>query len=149
MTATPTDSQQFGPSPEGDETALLDVRKVEGRQTWLWSGVWLLLLAASSALGIWAIAFITRLPPLPNCDQISTFSADSERLYCAKQAAISGTERDLVAGVQLIAAWDDTHPLYQDSQDVLNRWSKGLFKLAQQRMQTGNLDRAIQLDCPV
>ncbi|MEM1240116.1 MAG: hypothetical protein AAGI45_09780 [Cyanobacteria bacterium P01_H01_bin.26] len=147
MTATPTDSQQFGPSPEGDETALLDVRKVEpkGRQTWFWSGLWLLLLAASSALGIWAIAFITRLPPLPNCDQISTFSADSERLYCAKQAAISGTERDLVAGVQLIAAWDETHPLYQDSQDVLNRWSKGLFKLAQQRMQAGNLDRAIQL----
>ncbi|MEM9806816.1 MAG: hypothetical protein AAF959_16220, partial [Cyanobacteria bacterium P01_D01_bin.56] len=91
------------------------------------------------------VAFITRLPPLPNCDRISRFSADSERLYCARQSTVSGSEQDLVAGVQLVAGWQESHPLYQDSQDVTNRWSKGLFKLAQKRMQTGNLDRAGEL----
>lgn len=148
MTATPTDPQQFSSSPlaKGDEPVRLDPKiiKPKGRP-WFWSGVWLLLLAASSALGLWAIALITRLPPLPKCDDISVFSADSERLYCARQAAVSGSEQDLVAGVQLVSAWDDTHPLFQDSQEVTNRWSKGLFKLAQKRMQSGNLDRAAQL----
>lgn len=150
MTATPTDPHQFSPSPmeaEGDELTHLNPKSIrpKGGQAWFWSGLWLLFLVASSALGIWAVVFITRLPPLPNCDRISAFSADSERLYCAKQAAVSGAEQDLVAGVQLIAAWDETHPLYQDSEDVTNRWSKGLFKLAQQRMQAGNLERASQL----
>ncbi|MEL6130647.1 MAG: hypothetical protein AAFR24_02655 [Cyanobacteria bacterium J06627_3] len=148
MTATPTDPQQFSSSPltKGDEPVRLDPKiiKPKGRP-WFWSGVWLLLLAASSAVGLWAIALITRLPPLPKCDDISVFSADSERLYCARQAAVSGSEQDLVAGVQLVSDWDDTHPLFQDSQEVTNRWSKGLFKLAQKRMQAGNLDRAAQL----
>lgn len=150
MTATPTDPHQLSSSPmetEGDELARLAPEVIEPKvgQAWFWSGLWLLLLAASSALGIWAVVFITRLPPLPNCDRISGFSADSERLYCARQAAVSGSEQDLVAGVQLITDWDQTHPLYQDSEEVTNRWSKGLFKLAQQRMQAGNLERATQL----
>ena len=150
MTATPTDPQQFNSSslaPQEGEGIVLQPQggKPKKRQTWFWPGVWLLLLAASSGLGLWAIAMITRLPPLPNCNDISVFSADSERLYCARQASVTGAERDLVAGVQLIADWDESHPLYQDSQEVTNRWSKGLFKLAQQRMQAGNLDRAVQL----
>ena len=150
MTATPSDPKQFDSAPTDAEqgaSALVEVKvnQSKSRQTWFWSTVWLLLLAASSALGIWAVAFITRLPPLPNCDQISVFSADSERLYCARQAAVSGSEQDLVAGIQLISAWDDSHPLYQDSQEVANSWSKGLLKLAQQRMQKGHLKRATQL----
>lgn len=150
MTATPTDPHQLSSSSrvaEGDETVLLNAKAVKrkGRQAWFWSGLWLMLLGASSGLGIWAIAFITRLPPLPECDKISVFSADSERLYCARQAAVSGSEEALVAGVQLIASWDETHPLYQDSENVTNRWSKGLFKLAQQRIQAGDLDRATEL----
>ena len=151
MTATPTDPQQFNSTSTDAEmeasSALVNTRVIQptDRQAWFWSALWLLFLAASSALGIWAVVFITRLPPLPNCDEISAFSADSERLYCARQAAVSGSEHDLVAGVQLISAWDETHPLYQDSQEVANRWSKALLQLAQQRMQKGNLDRAIQL----
>ncbi|MBT9314983.1 hypothetical protein [Leptothoe spongobia] len=150
MTATPTDPQQFSSSsvaPTGSEGALRQPRggRPKGRQTWFCSGLWLFLLASSSALGLWAIAMITRLPPLPKCDDISIFSADSERLYCARQASVSGSERDLVASVQLIANWDQSHPLYKDSEEVANRWSKGLFKLAQKRMQTGHLDRATQL----
>ncbi|WP_163662518.1 hypothetical protein [Adonisia turfae] len=149
MTATPTDPQQFNSSPAdstGKDLVSLEGRsKSRGRQAWFWSSVWLMLLVASSALGLWAVALITRLPPLPNCDRISVFSADSERLYCARQSAVSGAEQDLVAGIQLISAWDETHPLYQDSQEVANRWSKGLLKLAQQRMQKGHIDRATQL----
>lgn len=150
MTATPTDPQQFSSSslpPSVNEDLSRHSRENASKdgQAWFWSGLWLLLLAASSALGIWAIAMITRLPPLPRCDDISVFSADSERLYCARQASVSGSERDLVAGVQLIADWNESHPLYQDSEEVTNRWSKGLFKLAQKRMQAGNLGRASQL----
>ena len=150
MTATPTDPQQFSsssltPSIDEDARRRSGESASKGRHAWFWSGLWLLLLAASSALGIWAIAMITRLPPLPRCDEISVFSADSERLYCARQASVSGSERDLVAGVQLIADWNESHPLYQDSEEVANRWSKGLFKLAQKRMQAGDLDRAAQL----
>ncbi|MBT9313110.1 AAA family ATPase [Leptothoe kymatousa] len=149
MTATPTDPQQFASSSSGENVALvLTKRRSVGFKLgagWFWPTLWLLILGASSALGIWAIAFITRLPPLPDCDRIFRFSADSERLYCARQASVSGAEQDLVAGVQLVASWQDTHPLYQDSQDETNRWSKGVFKLAQQRMQAGNLGRANEL----
>ncbi len=148
MTATPTDPQQFSSSSQAEDSALVVTNnepKHRGRQIWFWPWVWLLLLAGSSALGVWATAYITRLPPLPDCDRISRFSADSERLYCARQVAVSGSEQDLVAGVKLVASWEESHPLYQDSQNITNRWSKGLFKLAQQRMQTGNLERAVEL----
>ncbi|MEA5463012.1 hypothetical protein [Leptothoe sp. PORK10 BA2] len=150
MTATPTDPQQLSSSAlaEAKQPAQRGPKmtKPKGKgRAWFWATIWLMLLAASSGLGIWAIALITRLPPLPKCDDISVFSADSERLYCARQSAVSGSERDLVAGLQLTGAWDDKHPLYQDSEEVTNRWAKGLFKLAQQRMQAGNLERAAQL----
>ncbi|MEM6251789.1 MAG: hypothetical protein AAF821_02600 [Cyanobacteria bacterium P01_D01_bin.156] len=145
MTATPTDPQQFAsPISQGD-AMLATASAPKRRHMWFWPLLWLLLLAASSTLGIWAMAFMTRLPPLPNCDRIFRFSADSERLYCARQAAVSGAEEDLVAGVNLVADWQESHPLYQDSQDVTNRWSKGLFKFAQQRMQAGSLERAVEL----
>lgn len=149
MTATPTDPQQFNSSAlvkKGKKPSRRGPKMTRPKsRTWFWAGVWLMLLAASSALGVWAIALITRLPPLPKCDDISVFSADSERLYCARQAVVSGSEQDLVAGLRLTGAWDDMHPLYQDSEDVTNRWSKGLFKLAQKRMQSGNLERAVEL----
>ena len=101
-----------------------------------------MLLALSSGVGLWAMVLITRLPPLPNCEHISAISADSERLYCAKQAAISGTEQELISGVKLVGSWQPSHPLYKDSQTALNRWTKSLLTLAQQRMEQGSLAKA-------
>ncbi|MEO0456033.1 MAG: hypothetical protein AAF152_05535 [Cyanobacteria bacterium P01_A01_bin.114] len=133
MTSTPTTSQP-------------DAEILRPRRTgWLWPLLWLSLLMSSSALGIWALAWMTRIPPLPNCEQISTFSTDGERFYCAKVKAESGSEQDLIEAIALAQDWPQDHPTYKESQSLLNRWSEALLDKAQTRIQQGDLAKAIEL----
>jgi hypothetical protein len=138
MTSTPTEPTQFDgnglkPSPPG------------WWATWFWPLLWLTLLVSSSTVGLWALIWLTRIPPLPNCDQISSFSADGDRLYCAGVTADAGQEADLLAAIALVTDWQPDHPLYDESQKFVDRWSRALFTLAQQHLQQGALSQAIEL----
>ena len=116
-----------------------------GSMRLLWPIVWLSLLAGSSAVGVWATVWMTRIPPLPNCQQTSTFSTDSELLYCASAAAASKTDAALIDAIDLVSSWDAGHPLYDDSRSRLNDWTRQLLGKARTYVGKGDLAQAQNL----
>ncbi|MEL6326163.1 MAG: hypothetical protein AAFQ61_04575 [Cyanobacteria bacterium J06626_23] len=137
MTSTPTSQKPL------DAQILSPGRS--GPRIWVWPLLWLSLLAGSSAVGVWATVWMTRIPPLPDCQQISTFSADSERLYCASAAAASNTDAALVGAIDLVSSWDQGHPLHDDSRSRLNDWTRNLLTKARQYVEKGDLVQAQRL----
>lgn len=109
--------------------------------SWVWLGMILLF----SSLGVGAFLWLMRLPPLPDCEQISPLAPDSERLYCAREAAQSGELADLKAGLALVAEWSPDHPLYGEAQGLLENWSAALLAIAAREMQSSDLDSAVEL----
>ncbi|NJL86565.1 MAG: hypothetical protein HC886_12250 [Leptolyngbyaceae cyanobacterium SM1_1_3] len=135
-------------SPSADSplpTALKPLRRRSPRAIWAWPMLWLVLLVGSSAVGLWAIALLTQIPPLPNCEEISRLSADSDRLYCAKSAAASKAPDHLVAAIGLVAPWRDRHPLYTEAEPLLNQWSSDLMNVARREVNQGHLETALAL----
>ena len=112
---------------------------------WVWPVLWLSLLAGSSAVGVWATVWMTRIPPLPNCQQSSAFSTDGERLYCATAAAAGNTDAALLDAINLVSSWDPGHPLYDDSRSRLNDWTRRLLDKAQTYVSKGDLVQARNL----
>ncbi|MBE9078116.1 hypothetical protein IQ241_12575 [Romeria aff. gracilis LEGE 07310] len=112
---------------------------------WGWPLLWLSILVGSSTIALWAVVWLTRIPPLPDCQQMSGFSTDNERLYCAKAEIESGSTEELVAAINLVTPWTETHPLYEESQALINRWSQALLQVLEQQVQQGNLSRALEL----
>lgn len=112
---------------------------------WLWLFLWIILLTGSGILGTWAMIWLTRIPPLPNCEEISRISSSRDRLYCAKFHARSGSSTDLAKAIQLTAGWPKTHNNYEEAQEVLKGASQKLLVLANKQVQTGALEDAIDL----
>lgn len=112
---------------------------------WSWPMVWLAFIAASGALGGAALIRLVRIPPMPDCEQISRFSADSERFFCARLLVESGNPEALASGLELIAPWSEGHPLYSEAHPLVELWSKALLKQAQQRVEQGKLAEAVNL----
>lgn len=102
-------------------------------------------MVGSGAVGLWALAWLTRIPPLPDCTEISRFSSDSDRLICAETQMQSASADDLVQAVTLTANWPENHPLYEEAMPVLTEASQRLLQRATETMHTGDLDRAITL----
>ncbi|MCG8364533.1 MAG: hypothetical protein MJA27_14540 [Pseudanabaenales cyanobacterium] len=136
-------------SPSADSQANQPDRPKGGRKLrslpWAWHVLWLILLTGSSCVGFWATAWLTRIPPLPNCEEISTYSADSDRLYCAKTLAETKAADHLTAAIALAAPWPETHPLYAESQPLLASWSKALLDVARKHVHKGQLAVAVGL----
>ena len=136
-------------SPSADSQANQPDRPKGGRKLrslpWAWHILWLILLTGSSCVGFWATAWLTRIPPLPNCEEISAYSADSDRLYCAKTLAETKAADHLTAAIALAAPWPETHPLYAESQPLLASWSKALLDVARKHVHKGQLAVAVGL----
>ncbi|MEO1349662.1 MAG: hypothetical protein AAFW84_12810 [Cyanobacteria bacterium J06635_15] len=116
-----------------------------GILSWIWPLLWFALLLGSSGLGIWAIALLTEIPPFPNCGQIHRFSADSDRLLCAKTKAASRAPDHLMAGLDLVSDWSIGHTLHRDADPLLQQWSEELLTIARTRVHQGQLDEAIEM----
>ena len=136
-------------SPSADSPAKQSQIVKVGRKVrafpWVWNFLWLILLAGSSCVGFWAIAWLTRIPPLPNCEEISAFSADSDLLYCAKTLAETKAADRLTAAIELATPWPETHPLYAEAQPLLTDWSEALLDVARRQVHKGELTVAIGL----
>ena len=136
-------------SPSADSPANQPERPKVGRKLrslpWAWHFLWLVLLTGSSCVGFWATAWLTRIPPLPNCDEISSFSTDSDLLYCAKKLAETKAADHLTAAIKLAAPWSKKHPLYAESQPLLEDWSKALLDVARKHVHKGELAVAVGL----
>lgn len=105
----------------------------------LWGGI----ILSFAVTGMGALVWLTRLPPPPNCDRLSSFAADVDILYCAERSAESGELADLQQGLDIVTQWTPDHPMYLEAQDLLQRWSGTLLLLAQDQLTAGHLDQAI------
>jgi hypothetical protein len=107
--------------------------------------VWLGVVAFCGGTGVAAISWLTDVPPNPNCQQLWFFPSDTERLFCAEQAARSGNPSALVAGLKLIEPWQDNHTLEKPAKRLMNDWSKTVLAIARQKAGQNNLKQAIYL----
>jgi hypothetical protein len=112
---------------------------------WAWLTLWVLLLTGSGIFCGWALMWLTRIPPLPDCEQITPFHSASDLLYCAQAQARTGDPNSLVQSVLLMANWPKSHANYDESQEILKDASEQLLVLANRRAQAGKLDDAIAL----
>ncbi len=107
--------------------------------------IWLGVVAFCGGTGVAAISWLTAVPPNPNCRQLWFFSADTERLFCAEQAARSGSPSALLAGLKLIEPWHDNHTLEKPAKRLMRDWSKTVLAIANQKAGQNNLKQAIYL----
>ena len=112
---------------------------------WVWLTLWVLLLTGSGLFCGWALMWLTRIPPLPDCDQITPFHSASDLLYCAQSQARTGEPSNLVQSVLLTANWPKTHAHYDDSQEILKDASEQILVLANRWAQAGKLEDAVKL----
>ena len=112
---------------------------------WFWLTLWVLLLTGSGIFCGWALIWLTRIPPLPDCEQITPFHSSSDLLYCAKAQARTGEPNNLVQSVLLTANWPKTHSNYEDSQEILKDASEQILVLANRWVQAGKLEDAVAL----
>ncbi len=113
------------------------------RRWWTFISGGIIALALGTAGG--AIWWLTKAPPAPQCDKIAAWSADSERLSCAQIAADSGTLGDILKGIALVEDWQLGHPLYNQAQGLLKRWTESLLVLAREKLDQQDLDGAIAI----
>lgn len=107
--------------------------------------LWMAILLGSGIFASWALVWLTRIPPVPNCEEISRLSSNRDRLYCAKAAAKSATAEDLVAAVGLTTNWPRNQVDYKEAQETLKEASEKLLVLANRQVQTGELEGATAL----
>lgn len=108
-----------------------------------WSLLWVLTFCGLAGLGIKSLEWLTRLPEPPNCSKMTFAAADSERLFCAREAAKSGHLADLTAAVNLVSAWPADHPLYREGQSLLAEWSAQILDLAESRLESSGVQDAL------
>jgi len=107
--------------------------------------IWLGVAAFCGGTGYAAFQWLSTIPPFPECDRIWFFTPDSDKLFCAEQAARSGKPESLQAGIKLTGQWGTSHYLYPKASRLYRDWSKQLMQVANQKALADDLDGAIQL----
>ncbi|MEM0981816.1 MAG: hypothetical protein AAGH78_16285 [Cyanobacteria bacterium P01_H01_bin.58] len=110
---------------------------------WFWPLFWSGLMVGSGVLGVWATLLLTRIPPLPDCETVTSSSRPEDRLICAQTAMQSSNATSLVQAVQLTANWSENHMLYAEARPVLVEASQRLLKQATAKMHQGDLTLAV------
>jgi soluble cytochrome b562 len=107
---------------------------------------WLAVLATSTLTGAIAFQWLTGLPSTPNCRKLfqATLS-DSGQLYCADQAARKGDEASLSSALKLASSINQNDPLFEQSRQLADHWSKSILVLARRKVEAGNLKKGIEL----
>ncbi|MBF2074452.1 MAG: hypothetical protein IGS50_11920 [Synechococcales cyanobacterium C42_A2020_086] len=110
---------------------------------WRWSLVGIGTLAVFGTIGLTAYLWLSGLPPLPDCEKISLLSPETQRLYCAQDVARSGKLSDLLKGIKMLEPLTADHPLYQEAQQSIAKWSRLVLLLAQEKINQSDLQGAI------
>lgn len=120
-------------------------QKRHGRHLSNWWLFWLIVFSLVGGTLAVGVIFLTKLPPPVNCQRISALSVDGDRLYCAQKAAESGKLDRLVAALRIVGNWPREHPLYSESQRLLEEWSKTIIAIAKQQIEQGDRSQAVQI----
>ena len=110
-----------------------------------WQLIWLGILATAGGTAIAAFIWLSKVPPAVDCKQISSWSAESERLSCAQQSAGSGKPEQILEAIKLVKDWTSEHPLYGQAQALMQEWSNTLLVLARDRVAQKDLKGGIAL----
>lgn len=112
---------------------------------WFWPILWVLLLVGAGIFGSWALVWLTRIPPTPDCDRITPFHSARDMLYCASAQARTGEANTLKQAVALTVNWPRTDANYEAAQEVLKDASEQILVLANRWAQAGRLEDAVNL----
>jgi hypothetical protein len=91
------------------------------------------------------LLWLTRIPPLPDCDNITPFHSSSDMLYCAKAQARTGEPNNLTQAVLLTVNWPTADANYEDAQSILKDASEQILVLSNRWAQAGRLEDAVKL----
>ena len=111
----------------------------------VWPFVWVAILLTAGGVSLRAVSIMTRNPPLPDCTQVSVPRSDSEKLLCADASVRSGSAQALVAAIKVVEPWQPNHPLYQEADQRMNRWSKALLIELESLVQKGDRAQALEI----
>lgn len=115
--------------------------KFRGR--WGWSLLCLAVLGVLSGMGSAALLWLVSLPPPPECEDPASLTLDMEQLYCAQQAIQSGGLPELIAGLKLLKQWTPDDPLYAETQNLAEEWSKQVLAIARTKVSQSDLNGAL------
>ncbi|MBI4779937.1 MAG: hypothetical protein HY785_01300 [Oscillatoriophycideae cyanobacterium NC_groundwater_1537_Pr4_S-0.65um_50_18] len=110
---------------------------------WNWLILWLSVLCIFGGMGTSALLWLTGLPPLPNCGDLSAETSGMPRLYCAQQTARSAKLPDLLKAIALLKDWSPDQPFYGQAQELVNDWSELVLLSAQSKIDQNDLPGAI------
>jgi hypothetical protein len=114
------------------------------RKPWEWSLIGLVAVAGTfGGIGTAAVLWLSSLPEMPRCEDVTLRSLDVQRLFCAQEAAHSGKLVDLVAGINLLQDWESDHPLKQEAQRLISNWSELILTIAQQKINQNDMKGAV------
>jgi tetratricopeptide (TPR) repeat protein len=109
-----------------------------------WRFFTLVGLSLTGGLTALSIAFMFKLPALPNCPAVFwPLASGSLRLHCAQLAANKETVPDLLEAIKLLNTLGQNHPLYPESSRLIETWSTQILDLAEADFQAGKLKEAI------
>jgi hypothetical protein len=91
------------------------------------------------------LLWLTRIPPLPDCDNITPFHSSSDMLYCAKAQTRTGEPNNLTQAVLLTVNWPTADANYEDAQSILKDASEQILVLSNRWAQAGRLEDAVKL----
>ncbi|MGB3614337.1 MAG: hypothetical protein WBA10_11145, partial [Elainellaceae cyanobacterium] len=112
---------------------------------WRWLLAASALCATMGAAAVGAFLWLLSVPTATDCQRLSSLSPDIDRLHCSQAAAASGDVEDLLAGLDLMAGWPETHPLHGEAQRWMGDWSSDILNIAHQAVREGDLARGRQL----
>ncbi|MBD3881337.1 hypothetical protein IFO70_06180 [Phormidium tenue FACHB-886] len=112
---------------------------------WRWSLLWLAALGLFGGMGAAAVLWLVTLPPPIDCGSPAELTLDGERLYCAREAAQSGEQNKIIAGLNLVKRWDNDHPLQGEAKRLQEEWSKQLLRIARDKVLQSDLKSAIAI----
>ncbi len=101
-------------------------------------------LSLTGGLTALSIAFMFKLPALPNCPAVFwPMASGSLRLHCAQLAANKETVPDLLEAIKLLNTLGQDHPLHPESSRLIETWSTQILDLAEADFQAGKIKEAI------
>lgn len=114
--------------------------------TW-WGLLLVPTLVLSAGAGIWAVRNLLALPNLPQCRSTSLAegSTPSARVYCAEQLVDGKRVQDYRQAILLIKDIPDQDPLHNESDRLIEQWSRAILELGETDFQAGDLAGAIKI----
>lgn len=109
-----------------------------------WRAMIALSIAVTGSATALSLAFLFKLPAVPNCPSIFwPLASASLRLHCAQIAANKRTPNDLLEAIELVKFLPPDHPLYDEAKRLIESWAQEILDLSEESFQAGKLDEAI------